>query len=57
LGSEDLLSGKYFIKWYRYSYGCKEFDKYGGPHWEPLKEFGNDKFIIDFLPRLQKTTE
>ena len=54
---EEDLKEEYIIKWYRYSYGYKNFDQYGGPHWEPLEEFENHFIVNNFLPRLEKTTE
>lgn len=58
VNSDDIKEGaRKKVKWYRYSPGCENIDKYGGKNWEPVTADTSNALHYNFIPDIKKKTE
>lgn len=58
VNSDDVKEGaRKKVKWYRYSPGCENIDKYGGKNWEPVTADTSNALHYNFIPDIKKKTE
>ena len=57
LQSSDIDNINYFVKWYRYSPGWEDVDKYAGKDWQEISAEYSKPMVCDFDPDVEKQQE